>query len=64
MATYTIVPRQSQAGYKVDVVDSDGVRHSMLGFDTEAEAQAWVDADEEVERLANDAIPSKDASLR
>ena len=60
MATYRIVPRQSQPGYRVDLVDSDGVRHSMLGFDTEAEAEAWVVADVEIEQLANDVTSGRD----
>jgi hypothetical protein len=46
MATYTILPQKE--GYQVDVVADDGSRHSMLGFDTEADALAWVEADKKL----------------
>ena len=54
MATYDIEPRQSQAGYKVTMIDGDGVRHTVLGFGTEAEAEDWIAAHEEVERLVSE----------
>ena len=45
MASYKII-RRPQDGFQIDVVGDDGSRHSMLGFATEAEAQAWVAADQ------------------
>ena len=49
MSTYTIVHRERQAGYRVDVVSDDGNRNSVLGFDTKAEAEAWVEADKQLD---------------
>ena len=49
MATYTIVLRQRQPGYRVDIVTDEGSRHSVLGFETEAEAEAWAEADRKLE---------------
>ena len=48
MASYAIVRRRRQDGYRVDMVDDDGTRHTILGFDTEADAQAWVEAEEKL----------------
>ncbi len=46
MATYIIAPRgDPSAGYEVKVVGDTGGRHTMLGFDTKAEAEAWVAQD-------------------
>ncbi|MGE4047209.1 MAG: hypothetical protein AB7F35_20265 [Acetobacteraceae bacterium] len=49
MATYTVMRRKRQTGYRVDVVGDDGSRHTILGFDTEAEAQAWIEKDQRLE---------------
>jgi hypothetical protein len=43
--TYTILPRRRQPGLKVELVDDDGTRRTILGFKTETEAQAWVEED-------------------
>ena len=43
MAAYKVVP-DTDSGFAIEVV-SYGVRHTMLGFDTEAEALEWVKAD-------------------
>jgi hypothetical protein len=49
MATYTVMQRKRQPGYRVEVVSDDGSRHTILGFDTEAEAQAWIEQDRRLE---------------
>jgi hypothetical protein len=64
MATYDIAPRQSQAGYKVTIIDKDGVRHTVLGFETKAEAENWIAADQDIERLAEDRAPPSGWGLR
>jgi hypothetical protein len=46
MATYTIIPRSGGDGYDVVVVGADGVRQTMLGFETEAAAQEWIAHDQ------------------
>ena len=43
MADYKIIP-DANSGFTVQVV-SDGVRHTMLGFDSEVKALEWVKAD-------------------
>jgi hypothetical protein len=45
MATYTICPRLDGRGYDIRVVGINGSRQTMLGFKTEAEAEAWIDGD-------------------
>jgi hypothetical protein len=47
MATYTIVPpkRPQQAGYIIQIVGDDGARHTMLGFDSEEQAEEWIPLD-------------------
>ena len=37
--TYMIVGRDDGAGYNVELTDAIGVHHTILGFETEAEAQ-------------------------
>jgi hypothetical protein len=50
MSRYTILPSQHGQGYRIEVVDARGSRHTMLGFDTENEAVGWVEADKRRER--------------
>jgi hypothetical protein len=45
MATYTVIPRPLSRGFNVLVVGDNGARQTMLNFQTEAEAQSWIDAD-------------------
>jgi hypothetical protein len=49
MSNYTVLPRRRQPGYKVEVQGDDGTRHTLLGFTTEAEAQAWVETDKKLD---------------
>jgi hypothetical protein len=51
MSTYEVMPRVRQPGYKVEVITSAGTRHTILGFDTEAEAAGWAKADKERDRF-------------
>jgi hypothetical protein len=50
MALYTIVPSQHGHGFRIEVIGADGARHTMLGFDTEADAEAWIEADKRRDR--------------
>jgi hypothetical protein len=43
--TYMIVDREGGAGYNVELTDAIGVHHTILGFETEAEAQVWIEQD-------------------
>jgi hypothetical protein len=44
--TYMIVDREGGAGYNVELTDAIGVHHTILGFETEAEAQVWIERDQ------------------
>jgi hypothetical protein len=45
MAKYTVRPNGSGAGYDIAVIGGNGARNTLLGFDTEMEAQAWIERD-------------------
>ena len=38
-------PRQTDDGFDIQMVDDDGVRRTMLGFKTEADAEEWIRMD-------------------
>jgi hypothetical protein len=42
MASYAITVRSDQAGFDVEIVAHDGVRQNMIGFKTQADAEAWI----------------------
>jgi hypothetical protein len=42
MATYTVILKVDHTGFHVAIVGSDGVRQTILGFDTRADAEAWI----------------------
>jgi hypothetical protein len=48
MATYQIIPRSGGDGYDIAVVGDDGARNTMLGFETEADAEEWIAHDKEL----------------
>ena len=52
MQTYMIVDREGGAGYNVELTDAIGVHHTILGFETEAEAQVWIEQDQMVSSCA------------
>jgi hypothetical protein len=45
MTTYTIIPQVDQTGFDVAIVSNDGVRQTLLGFETQADAEAWIASD-------------------
>ena len=45
MQTYMIVDQEDGAGCNVELTDAIGVHHTILGFETEAEAQVWIEQD-------------------
>jgi hypothetical protein len=51
MSTYAVMPRVRQSGFKIEVTAGDGSRHTILGFETEAEAVGWTKADKASERF-------------
>jgi hypothetical protein len=42
MSTYVIIPNSDGSGFNVGIAGSDGARQTMLGFESEAEAEAWI----------------------
>lgn len=46
MATYDITPRPDRSGFDIAIADDDGGRHTMLGFKTEVDAEAWIIEDQ------------------
>jgi hypothetical protein len=50
LATYTITARTDFTGFNIAIVATDGSRHTMLGFRTMAEAEAWIEADRRRDR--------------
>jgi hypothetical protein len=53
MTTYTIKESRSQSGYDIDIVGSNGVRQSVLGFDSRELADAWIRQDQALNRAAD-----------
>jgi hypothetical protein len=45
MATYTVVPAVDRTGFHVAIQGSDGIRQTILGFETSGEAEAWIEHD-------------------
>ena len=45
MASYTVIQKVDQPGFQVAIVGSDGVRQTILGFATQADAEAWISRD-------------------
>jgi hypothetical protein len=46
LSTYVISPHPEEPQYEVHIVGADGVRQTLLGFPTEADAKAWIAADQ------------------
>jgi hypothetical protein len=44
MATYTLIPNADQT-FHVAIVGKDGARQTILGFQTKADAAAWIARD-------------------
>jgi hypothetical protein len=52
MSTYAISSRSDEpAGYDVHIVGKNGVRQTLLGFASEADAEAWIEADQARDKL-------------
>lgn len=42
MAIYQIIPSGDGSGFNIGVASGDGTRHTMLGFTSMEEAEAWI----------------------
>ncbi len=45
MAIYTVTAEASGTGFQVGIVGTNGTQQTILGFSTEAEAEAWITSD-------------------
>jgi len=57
MTQYIIVPNGDGSGFNIAVAGANGARQTMMGFGTEAEAEAWIAQDK---RLDGTHEPSPD----
>jgi len=46
MTSYIVTPGSDQVTFQVATVGSDGVRRTLLGFSSYADAQAWIKQDQ------------------
>ena len=51
MANYIIVPDGSGSSFNVDITGADGARQTLLGFASEAEAEAWIIEDQQLSEV-------------
>jgi hypothetical protein len=49
MTQYIIVPNGDGSGFNVSVAGADGTRQTLLGFGSEAEAEAWITRDKRLD---------------
>jgi hypothetical protein len=57
MTTYDILPRSDGVGFDVKVIGDNGVHHTMLGFATEKEAEAWIASDRLTQYPRDSTVP-------
>jgi hypothetical protein len=64
MASYIIALRgDGGSGYEIRVVSDTGARHTMLGFATETDAEAWVSEDRRLNKDGNEARQTANSSV-
>jgi hypothetical protein len=57
MPTYTVIPQADQT-FQVAIVGDDGARQSLLGFETQADAEAWIARDRRQSAVDEPQLPS------
>ncbi len=62
MTTYTIIPNGDGSGFNIGIAASNGARQTMLGFASEAEAEAWITQDKRLNQLPPSPPPGAAAS--
>jgi hypothetical protein len=62
MTNYIIIPDSSGSGFNVGVMGADGARQTLLGFETEADAEAWIVQDKRLGRSGDQSGDSYDAA--
>jgi hypothetical protein len=53
MSIYTILPVSDGIGFNIGIAGSNGARQTILGFKSEAEAEAWISQDKRLNEAAN-----------
>jgi hypothetical protein len=62
MTKYTILPRGDGTGFNISIAGSDGARQTLLGFESEAEAEAWILRDKRMSEIPAASMPNASAS--
>jgi hypothetical protein len=62
MTTYSIAPNGDGSGFNISIAGSDGTRQTMLGFESEAEAEAWIAQDRRRSELPVRRVATSSAS--
>jgi hypothetical protein len=58
---YTVIPKVDHTGFHVAIVGSNGIRQTLLGFDTRADAEAWISRDKRLGAANRHRIPPEPA---
>jgi hypothetical protein len=53
MSTYTILPVGDGSGFNIGVAGLNGARQTILGFKSEADAEAWIVQDKRLNEAAS-----------
>ena len=61
MTKYTIQPSGDGAGFNISIAGSDGARQTLLGFESEAAAEAWILQDKRLSEVPGSSIPAASA---
>jgi hypothetical protein len=64
MSTYTVLPVNDGSGFNVGVAGNNGARQTILGFKSEAEAEAWILQDKRLNTAANPFLSSSGSAKR
>jgi hypothetical protein len=62
MTKYTITPNDDSSGFNISIAGSNGARQTMLGFQSEAEAKAWILHDKRLSEVPAPQMPNASAS--
>jgi hypothetical protein len=57
MPTYTVIPQADQT-FRVAIVGDDGARQTLLGFETQGNAEAWIARDRRQNAVDEPQLPS------
>jgi hypothetical protein len=64
MSTYTIIPVGDGVGFNIGVAGTNGARQTIMGFASEADAEAWILQDKRLNAAANPFFSSSGTTKR